>query len=111
MDLHGLRGGRGLSGPDRPDRLIGDRDVEDVLLGKPVETFLELSGYQDVRTAALPLRKRLSQTEDRPEPVSHRGTDLPVHFFVALAESSPPLGMPKNHVAASEILHHGRRDL
>ena len=40
--LLGLRRGRDPSGADRPDRLVGDDQIGDLLGGQPVEPVLDL---------------------------------------------------------------------
>ena len=62
--------GRGdLAGADRPDRLVGDRDLGDLLGGQALEALLDLVAQLALGVAALALLLGLADAEDRLEAV------------------------------------------
>src|SRR5579884_440107 len=108
-----LRVGRGghLAGADRPDRLVRDHGLLDLLRGKARERAVELG--QRVRDvfARLADLQPIADAHDRAHAAAERRLGLGRDQFVGLAVVLAPLRVPDHDVRAAELGQHGRGDL
>ena len=108
MHLLRLRRGGSPSGPDRPDRLVGDEAAAHVGFRDVDQGGVELTLHHREGGAAVPLAQGLADADDRDQPGGQRGARLAVHVGVGLAHELPPLRMADDHVAATGIDQLGR---
>src|SRR5512134_955672 len=83
-----------LPRPDRPDRLVGDHDVVQVIGPQAFEPRRELTHDDAERLAGFPLRQGLAHAEHRDQVGVERRADLATRLLVGLAEHVAPLRMP-----------------
>ena len=102
--------GSGLARSDRPDRLVGNRDVRHVGGGEVGETALELDGENVVRLAAFALGEGLSDADDRLEFIFQSGFDALVDGLVGFAEVLSALAVTDNDVFHADFLQHRAGD-
>src|SRR3954452_7060550 len=107
----GLLGRRDLAGPDRPDRLVGDHDVAEALVGDLAQVLLDLVAQVSLGVARLALVLGLTHAEDRDEPGVERRLHLLRQRTVGLAEVLAPLGVPEHDAVDPELDEHRGRDL
>src|SRR5664280_868208 len=105
--LLGLGRGGGLSRPDRPDRLVRERQVRRV---EPLDRGA-LPFQHRQRLASLALLERLADAEDHVEAGALGRLSAGAGGGVALAEVLPPLRVAGDHPAHPELGEHRRRDL
>ena len=72
---------------------------------------IELARDNGHRLPRLALGKRLTEAQDRYQPGLLRRHELGRDSGIALTEQLAPLGMPDQHIAATEIAEHRRRYL
>src|SRR5215470_3098351 len=99
------------SGPDGPHRLVRDDDAGDGGRVQPGQACAQLTFDRRKRQALASLLRRLADAEHRSETERERAVHLLVDQLVGLAHLSPPLGVPGEHAATSELDEHRRGDL
>src|SRR5690606_20440345 len=103
-----LLGGRRAPGSNRPDRLIRDDRLLDLLAGEARETPADLGADDLLGDSALALLERLAHAHDG---LQRRGVGrrrLPGNEGVVLLLVLTALRMPEDHVADGEFLEHLR---
>src|SRR6478735_7286346 len=104
-------GSRDLAGADRPHRLVGDDQSGDLLGGESGERAVDLGeGVLDLPTF-LAYVEPLADADDRGHPSGQCLVRLRVHQGVVLGVVLTSLGVPDDHVGATELGEHRRRDL
>ncbi len=97
-----LIGRRRAAGADRPDRLIGDHDLRQPLVGNAREVLLHLLAQLAIGLVVVALGLRLANTQDRRQACSERSGHLGGEGPVGLAEVLPALGVTEHHALRAQ---------
>ena len=100
-----------LAGADRPDRLVGDRDLAEPLGRHLGEALLDLVAQLALGVALLALGLGLADAEDRREAGGERRRDLERQRLVGLGEQLAALRVPEHHAVDIQLGEHRRGDL
>jgi hypothetical protein len=107
VHLCDLLRGRRTPAPDRPERLIRDRDGGDALGHAPGD----LIAAHAQRLAVLPLRLGLADADDRQQPRPPRGVRLGRHHRIRLAVMLAAFGMADDDRGGAHVSQHLRADV
>ena len=110
--LLGLLGRRHPPGADRPDRLVRDHDLAE-LLGRRRLARSSWTWWRSLRSVSprLALLLGLAHAQDRHQAGRERRRDLQRERPVGLAEQLAALGVAEDHAVDAELDQHRRRDL
>ena len=106
-----LRRRRVAPGADRPDGLVGNHQLTDLLRRQVIQALLDLTVEHLERLVALALVQRLADAGDRRQAGGKRRVHLPVHHRIGLAEQRPPLGVADDDVLGAGFADHRTADL
>ncbi len=96
------------AGADRPDRLVGDRDLDQPLSRHLGQALLDLVAQLALGVALIALGLGLADAEDRGEARVERRWNLERKCLVGLAEQFPPLGVPEHDAVNVQLREHRR---
>jgi len=108
--LHLLRAG-GPPGTNRPARLVCHYQPAQHLVAEQLEYRLKLPCKRPLGLPGIALMQRLAHTQHRNQARSLRHKHFLRDQLIALTVVLAPLGMPNQHVAATNIRQHHRRHL
>ena len=106
VDLRRLIVGRGETGADSPDGLVGDDDVLKLFRGNAAESHLDLFADDLHRHAFLALLEILADAEDDLETGVYGGADALRDGLVGLAEVGPSLAVADDDVGNAHRDEH-----
>ncbi len=101
-----LGGGGGFAGADGPNRLVGQDDAPQLLLGDAPQGRLGLHSHNLLGDAGLPLLQQLADAEDHLQPGVQGGADPLLDGDVGLPKILAALRMADDHVLHPQLLEH-----
>ena len=110
-DLARLLSGRGLAGADRPDRLVSDNNLLDVLHSNALQRDLDLLADNLHGHILLALGQALANAQDRTQAVLQCNQNLLVASLVGFVEVLTALRVADDHILHAQFLEHIGRDL
>ena len=108
--LLGHLGGGGAAGADRPDRLVGDRQL-DRSAEPPRAGRRDLALQHLLGLARLALLLALAHARITSRPACRAAASFSASACVGLAEVLAPLGVAQQHAVHAQVGQHRRRDL